>query len=87
MKDPMHRESLQMIVSSGDLLLSVVNDVLDYARLESGKVDVNIQQTNLQGVLDSVLWTMTERAQEKNLQWRTFFDVKIPGEIRTDTGA
>lgn len=33
---PMQKECMQMVVASGDLLLTVVNDVLDYSKLETG---------------------------------------------------
>jgi signal transduction histidine kinase len=36
--DPMHADSIRMINTSGDLLKAVVDDVLDYAKLESGSL-------------------------------------------------
>lgn len=48
---PMQEESVRMIVSSGNLLVTVVNDVLDYSKLESGNVDVEVRKSNLQDLL------------------------------------
>ena len=82
--DSRQRESLRMIVSSGDLLLSVVNDVLDFARLESGTVDVDLKEVRLQHVLDPVLWSMEEKGHAKKLALRTHFDVELPITLCTD---
>jgi signal transduction histidine kinase len=43
-------ESVRLIVSSaGVLLRQIVDDVLDYSKLESGALDVDVKRTNLQG--------------------------------------
>jgi signal transduction histidine kinase len=47
---PMQEDSMRMIVMSGDLLLTVVNDVLDYSRLESGNVDIEIQEQSARNI-------------------------------------
>lgn len=49
------KESVNLIVSSSDLLATVVNDVLDYSKLETGNVEINIQRSRLQDTLNSVL--------------------------------
>jgi GAF domain-containing protein len=51
----MQEESMRMIVSSGDLLLTVVNDVLDFSKLESGNVDIEMLRSNLKETLDAVV--------------------------------
>jgi signal transduction histidine kinase len=38
---------MQMIVTSGDLLLTVVNDVLDFSKQESGNVNIEMLRSNL----------------------------------------
>ena len=38
---------MKMIVASGELLVTVVNDVLDYSKLESGFVEVDVKESNL----------------------------------------
>ena len=40
----MQCEAVEMIVSSGDLLLAIINDVLDYSKYESENVNVNVQR-------------------------------------------
>jgi signal transduction histidine kinase/CheY-like chemotaxis protein len=77
-------DSLKMIVTSGELLLTVVNDVLDYSKLESGNVEIRIQRSNLQETLDAVVHSIDQKAKQKHLQLRTFYDCDVPEFIETD---
>ena len=81
----MQHESLNMIISSGDLLLTVVNDVLDYAKLETGNVDIEIQRSNLQETLNSIVHSIQTKADDNNVKFRTYYDATIPEYIRTDS--
>jgi signal transduction histidine kinase/CheY-like chemotaxis protein len=83
--DAMQAESLNMIVSSGDLLLTVVNDVLDYSKLKSGNVDIEIRKSNLQETLNSCVHSIETRALDKQLSVRTFYDVLLPEFVTTDS--
>jgi signal transduction histidine kinase/CheY-like chemotaxis protein len=74
---PMQEESMRMIVSSGDLLLTVVNDVLDYSKLESGNVDIQLVRSNLQDTLNAVVRSIEAKARPKNLSIRTLYDPAI----------
>ena len=82
---PMQQESLSMIVSSGDLLLTVVNDVLDFAKLETGNVDIEIQRSNLQETLNSIVHSIQTRAEAKNVTFCTFYDLSVPKFVQTDS--
>ena len=82
---PMQDESVRMIVNSGDLLLTVVNDVLDYSKLESGKVEVEIERSNLQEALTSIVHSIDAGAQSQQLQVKTFFDARLPEFVATDS--
>ena len=73
----MQEESMRMIVTSGDLLLTVVNDVLDYSKLESGNVEIRIVRSNLQDTLSAVVQSIEARARPKNLAIRTTYDPRI----------
>jgi signal transduction histidine kinase len=78
-------ESINMIVNSGDLLLTVVNDVLDYSKLESGNVEIEIRQSNLQETLNSFVHSIEAKAQVKQLTVRTFYDTALPEFVTTDS--
>jgi signal transduction histidine kinase/CheY-like chemotaxis protein len=82
--DAMQEESMRMIVSSGDLLLTVVNDVLDYSKLESGNVEINILRSNLQDTLNSVVQSIEAKAQPKNLRIRPLYDPLISEFVHMD---
>ncbi len=83
--DPMHADSIRMINTSGDLLKAVVDDVLDYAKLESGSFEVDIKPTNLQETLASVVHSISQRVQEKNIRLRTHYSPTLPLVLETDS--
>ena len=84
--DTMQKESISTIVSSGDLLLSIVNDVLDYSKLETGNVDIEINPTNLKELVDVVVRTMTNKAQSTSLKLQCNYDTThLPKLIETDS--
>ena len=83
--DSMQKESMQMIVSSSDLLLTVVNDVLDYSKLESGNVDISIQRSNLQETLNFVVHSIETKASLKNVRLRTIYGTNVSEFADTDS--
>jgi signal transduction histidine kinase/ActR/RegA family two-component response regulator len=80
-----HEESAQMISQSGELLAAIVDDVLDYSKLESGIFDVDIQQTNLQLILATVVYSIGIRGRERNVEVRSLFDENLPNMVETDS--
>lgn len=78
-------EYVGMIVTSGDLLLRVVNDVLDYSKLEAGRVVVDIQKCSLQTTLNAVVRSIETNASSKNLVVQSHYDPKISESIYTDS--
>jgi len=83
--DQMHADSIRMINTSGELLSAVVDDVLDYAKLESGSFEVDIGLTNLQDCFDSVLYSISPKMQEKNIRLRTHYSPTVPVYLETDS--
>mmetsp|Transcript_5396 Transcript_5396/g.11935 ORF Transcript_5396/g.11935 Transcript_5396/m.11935 type:complete len:951 (-) Transcript_5396:276-3128(-) len=81
---PQQVDSMKMIVTSGELLSAIVNDVLDYSKLISGNVDIDIQPTDLQATLDAVVHSIEVKARERKLQLWTDYDPLIPKIIATD---
>lgn len=81
---PMQEESILQIVASGELLVTVVNDVLDYSKLESGNVDVEIRRTQLQEALNSIVHNIDMKAATKKIALRTVYDFELPEFVQTD---
>jgi len=78
------KESIDMILQSGELLRNVVNDILDYSKLVSGNHVVEIQRTNLQDVLSTVLFSFETSAKLKGITLKTQFDERVPAFFKTD---
>jgi signal transduction histidine kinase len=83
--DTMQKESITTIVNSGELLLSIVNDVLDYSKLETGNVDIEIKPTDLQELVTVVVRTMSSKAKSSSLQLLCQYDSsQLPSLVKTD---
>ncbi|HZV78245.1 MAG TPA: ATP-binding protein [Candidatus Binatus sp.] len=62
---------LQLVQMSARNLLSLINDILDLARIESGRVDITIEQVNVQDVIREVEDSLRTLAAEKGLRLGT----------------
>jgi signal transduction histidine kinase/ActR/RegA family two-component response regulator len=61
-------EMVRMIRSSGDALLRVINDVLDFSKVEAGKLDLEVAPFHLHRCLEESLWLFRTAAKEKGLR-------------------
>ncbi|MCV2362630.1 response regulator [Paucibacter sp. DJ1R-11] len=69
--DPLaSRNGFERIVRSGRHLLGVINDILDYSKVESGKLDIESLPCNLVHLAKEVIDLVSERADAKNLRLR-----------------
>lgn len=73
-----------MILAGGDLLLAIVNDVLDYAKLETDHVELNVMKSDLQEMLQSILYSIEMKAKERGQSIRALYDPYLPVFINTD---
>jgi protein-histidine pros-kinase len=79
-------KQLQTIRTSAKHLLSLINDLLDLAKIESGKVELSFESVVCQSIIEEVTNTLRPLAHAKGLE----FKVDIPQEeiiIRTDRRA
>jgi PAS domain S-box-containing protein len=63
-----HKDYLQRIRSSQQHLLSIINDILNYSRIEAGQLKYDIGQVSLRGVIDRVVPMIEPQARLRNLQ-------------------
>jgi PAS domain S-box-containing protein len=79
-------KQLKTVQGSAKHLLSLINDLLDLAKIESGKVELNLQPVTCQSVLEEVAATLRPLAESKGLH----FHVEAPGDeitLHTDRRA
>ena len=84
---PQHRDNVKMIVSSGKLLRHIVDDVLDYSKLESGAMEVDIKEANLEEILIDSVNAMASSAvtKKRDIAIKTFYDANLLPELTTDS--
>ena len=77
---------LKTVQNSARHLLSLINDVLDLARIESGRVEIDLKLLGCREVMEDVLATLSPLAQAKNLSLQAEFPDQ-PIEVRSDRRA
>jgi two-component system sensor histidine kinase/response regulator len=78
------REYLTMVKSSGDSLLSLLNDILDLSKIEAGKLDFEIIDFNLRDVLEHAVEGLSLRAHGKGLELACHVLPDVPEAVRGD---
>lgn len=72
------KEYVDDIMRASHHLLSIVNDMLDFAKLEAGKVELQLGPLDLKKVFQEVVHIMDYQAQLKGLSLNLVFDDSIP---------
>lgn len=80
------RRLLQVIHNSSQVLLNVINDVLDFSRLEAGKLSLVEDEFDLYHLHESALEMVAMAAAEKNLQLQLFIAPEVPERLWGDEG-
>jgi PAS domain S-box-containing protein len=65
--DPVQREYLDTVRSSGDALLAIINDVLDYSKLESGAMDLELLPMDVRDLVEGAVDLVAAQASAKQL--------------------
>lgn len=78
------RDLVTTIQASGDATLRVLNDLLDFSKIESGKLDLEDQPFNLPTCIEEALDVMAARAGEKKLDLVYLVDDHTPRSISGD---
>ncbi len=66
-----HREYLERIRSSQQHLLAIINDILNFSRLEAGQLEYRVEEVPLRAVIDAVSPMIHPQAQAKSIQLET----------------
>lgn len=84
--DEKQRSFVDIILSSGNTLLTVINDILDFSKIEAGKLHIETVPFDLNKVIENVVDLMTARAEEKHLEIILRYAPGTPNYVIGDPG-
>jgi two-component system, sensor histidine kinase and response regulator len=80
------REFLKTIHGSTETLLSIISDILDYSKLDAGKLTIETIDFDLREVVESTAEMLAQRAQSKGIELNYEIDSDVPTKLRGDPG-
>ncbi len=75
---------VEAIATSGDALLSLIDEVLDFSRIEAGKLELQPTPTRLELLAERVVELLAPRAQAKGLDIACYVAPDVPEEVLLD---
>jgi PAS domain S-box-containing protein len=84
--DPRQRHFVQTVQSSGTALLKVLNAILDFAKIEAGKLELETVDFRLAEAVEDVVQLFAERAHAKGLEIACNIEPAVPDALRGDSG-
>ena len=84
--DAQQRRYAWLAKSSGDALLSLINDVLDFSKIEAGKLELEDINFDLRYAVESVAASLASHAESKELELVAGVHLQVPPLVRGDSG-
>jgi CheY-like chemotaxis protein len=78
------REQVELVRTSAEALLALVDDVLDLARVEAGRLLLRQRDFRLQELMSSVLRLLASQAKEREVDLRLEVDPRVPDGLHGD---
>ncbi|MBF0165796.1 MAG: PAS domain S-box protein [Magnetococcales bacterium] len=78
------QEQVHLALTSGRTLLRMVNDILDYSKIEANLLELEQVDFNLRALVDEVTMEMAPLAQAKQIELTSFFPQESPMVVRGD---
>ena len=73
------------VKTSGDALLALIEELLDYSKIEAGKIDLEHRPFALAGLIEDITELLAPRAQARKLEIAAYVDERLPAEVIGDS--
>lgn len=83
--DETQKHYLDVINHSSDSLMGIINDTLDFSKIDSGKLELDLHPTNLREVLEPTIEIFKCKASEKNILLTTEIDERLRQVVLCDS--
>ncbi|KAK6116602.1 hypothetical protein DH2020_049708 [Rehmannia glutinosa] len=84
--DETQQDYVRTARESGKALVSLINEVLDQAKIESGKLELEAVSFDLRAILDDVLSLFSGKSQDKKVELAVYVSSKVPVTLVGDPG-
>ncbi|MEI8288852.1 MAG: ATP-binding protein [Verrucomicrobiota bacterium] len=84
--DARQRELAETVANSGRQLLAIFNDILDYSKIEAGKLALNHEEFELRPILQSVVTQVVQSNPAKSVMIKAEVDDRVPARFCGDAG-
>lgn len=81
---PEQLEYARTIRQSAETLMSTINNILDFSKLESGKIELEVMSFDLRDILSQAIETLSARAAEKPIETVLRIDPETPSQLKGD---
>jgi signal transduction histidine kinase/CheY-like chemotaxis protein len=75
---------VRAVKTSGDALLSLIEELLDYSKIEAGKIDLERRPFALAALIEDITELLAPRAQAKGIEIAAYVDERLPVEVIGD---
>ncbi|AMA54955.1 PAS domain-containing hybrid sensor histidine kinase/response regulator [Bradyrhizobium sp. CCGE-LA001] len=72
------------VKTSGEALMALIEELLDYSKIEAGKLDLELRPFALSTLIEEITELLAPRAQAKNLEIASYIDERLPLEVVGD---
>ena len=80
------REYAETVRESAEALLAIVNDILDFSKVEAGRIDLEVVDFSLRGVVEGVGDLFGPSAYGKGIEFAYLIEPDVPAVLRGDPG-
>ncbi|CAK8567153.1 unnamed protein product [Lathyrus sativus] len=84
--DVTQQEYVRTAQGSGKALVSIINEVLDQAKIDSGKLELEAVMFDIRAIMDDVLSLFSEKSQGKGVELAVYVSDQVPQQLIGDPG-
>ena len=79
-----HKHMIKTVLSSGNLLLALLNDILDLSKIEAGKMELELHPIDIENILQEIRALFVNKAQKKGIEFNLYIDAGLPKALVLD---
>jgi PAS domain S-box-containing protein len=80
------REYAETVHNSAESLLQIINDILDYSKIEAGRLELEMLDFDLRATVEDTADMLAIEAQRKDLEFACHIAANVPARVRGDPG-